>query len=253
MIVTTANPPLLRWSGDEVSRGHAVSRVTVWRGQVSRNHNKHFTLARSPADTQQNIIGIWESVEDCSIQLTIRSVDISIDASYLCKYILHEQLCSYALLHRRIWQETPLNLSICRIWVDSRYISLMSTSRYVSLLSMSRHVDISRCWVATLQLSADQWVVSGWCSPECEYLDNECGHCGHARHGDMGQAGSWWPVSPSSRTISPPLITPATIHLTAPSHGHCHHYHFSSHLIGGNSESDEYTQSSNGFESGLNE
>ena len=115
---------------------------------------------------------------------------------------------------------------------------------------MSRHVDISRCWVATLQLSADQRVVSGWCSPECEYLDNECGHCGHGRHGDVGQPGDWWPVSPSSRTISPPLITPATIHLTAPSHGR---YHFSSHLIGGNSESDEYTQSSNGFESRLNE
>ena len=58
---------------------------------------------------------------------------------------------------------------------------------------MSRYVDISRCWVATLQLSADQRVVSGCCSPECEYLDNECGHCGHGRHGDVGQP--WWLVT----------------------------------------------------------
>ena len=242
-------------------RGVTRSRCHVWRSDETKWAGIIINTLPSPLHSRYTTeyhrnLGICWGLLDTTDNTKRRSVDISVDASYLCRYILHEQLCimrfcieGFGIRKIRFRQvETALNLFIC--WVDSRYISLLSTSRYLSLLSMSRYVDISRCWVATLQLSADQWVVSGCCSPECEYLDNECGHCGHGRHGDVGQPSDWWPVSPSSRTISPPLITPATIHLTAPSH--CH-YHFSSHLIGGNSESDEYTQSSNGFESRLNE
>ena len=147
MMMTTLAGAMEWWRGVTRSRCHVWrSDETKWAGIIintlpSPLHSRYTT------EYHRNL-GICWGLLDTSDNTKRRSVDISIEASYLCRCILHEQLCimrfcieGFGIRKIRFRHvETPLNLSICWVWVDSRYISLLSTSRYLSLLSMSRYI-----------------------------------------------------------------------------------------------------------------